>query len=547
MNYNINTAKHQGQRSPLLLKYPSGNLQEITNAQKYYQDLDREQIASQSSNAHKEALSFSYSLNADFFQSTFEQTINSHISSMKDDYQNHYLSRENDLRKFLNSIVLRDLKTNRISMMNYEETKQGKVRDDINYKNSFIQFAYDDIENATPIFQTVTVGSSHHPFKYFDKNFVLNNNFLNDFEKDSFESKQEMKDYFDKKVFESYKLLNEFERNFYKQKLFRAGALTSDNRARILAYEPHKNSLVAHLHKLEVINNSHLFEYIRTFKNQHLKYALGRSEISIFERSFDEIKTRLKLKKINKTDYKIVDSEHRENEYIYIRVLKDRSKNEVRSISNYLTNYLETNTVLLDSSTKDNREKNKKKSSIAYHGWAYYVADLKDKFIPKDDGNYRKIRRIRYSRKLLSKQVYRDIFNQEFKAELEKNGDYQKHNMYAKMTQLLKDETLKIYRIYRKEFNYDIDELEVMNDKVMYYKLEYRDRELLIDNVKTMAYRYTERDIFKKLEDLEKLKVLTQINQIDLETDDWVFDRYYYDNDKEELFDIDFIRSECAY
>lgn len=476
---------------------------------------------------------FSYKVNADLFLlGQFQK----HSCSVKHNYTKKYVNRELTNRNYINSLLLDKNSDGNLLPLNYFSIKEHKIKDDINYKNSFLDRAYNVIPNATPIFFTNTLPSEYHP--YIDKGKKLNPEFLGDLVLEDFETEDEIRDYFDKKIIEGYAKLHRFERNFYKQKIFRDNKLTKENRARITALEPH-NSLVPHLHKLEIVNDDYLFKYIRTLINRHKIDSMGRAEIVLLDRAFYNIKNLLEdkigIKRVSKDKYVLKD-----NPQLYFRIIFDKSEDEVRTISNYMTNYLETNTIVSNDSKTE-----LKKSANIYNGWAYYLASLKDKFYPKDDGKeYKKVSRIRYSNLLISKEVYRSIFTEQIKNYLKYNDMYQKHNMYSKLTGLIMSEDIKIYRAYNliDEVYYDTGEVisKPNKTKVIWYKVEIKSkdtgvyRSFMIDKCINKLYRL-------QADGTIKLQNVTE--RINLIEDDYYFDRYKFDTDREHiLLDDEFMR-----
>lgn len=457
-------------------------------------------------------------------------------------YAKKHVNKQLQNRSYITSILLdKNGKGNPIPL-NYDNLQEQKIKDDINYKNSFVLKAYDNILNATPIFITITLPSEYHPFTENGKR--VNPNFFNDVDLELFDTLEDYLNHYDKMVLEGYIKLNEFERDFYKQEIFKNKRLNSSNRARITAFEPH-DSLVPHLHKLEVVNGYYLFEYIQTLMKRHRKDNLGRTEVVLLKRSFDEIKNLLNkkigIKRVSKDKYVSKD-----NPQFYFRLIEDRSDDEIRTVSNYMTSYLETNTIVVE----DNKTETKKPSNI-YNGWAYYIAELKDKFYPKDNGkNHKKIMRIRYSNLLVSKEVYRSIFTKEVKQHLKSNGMYQKRNMYARITDLINNEDIKIYRAYK--YKDEVDEngevtTVVDKSKVMWYKVEinHEDRKdkyhsFMIDKCSNKLYRKR---------DNGELELLNKSEQIDLKKpNEYYFDRYRFQTDREHiLFDDELMEIVAEY
>ena len=443
-----------------------------------------------------------------------------------------YVRKELRNKDFINKLLVDRKGNGNLVSLDYFSIKEKKIKDDINYKNSFIKKAYDNIPNATPIFLTSTLPTEYHPFiengkklnKEFFKGLDLDGMDLDNLDKDDIDY---LLEHYDKKIYEGYKKLHNSELEFYKQEIFKKNALNRKNRARITALEPH-DSLVAHLHKLEIINEIHINGYVSTLIKRHKKVGLGRTEVVMLKRSFDVVKDFLNcnfgIKKVKKDKYILKD-----NPQFYFKIIHDRSEDEIRTISNYMTNYLETNTIVVD----DNKSEIKKPSNI-YNGWAYYIAELKDKFEPKDDNkNHKKIMRIRYSNLLVSKEIYRSIFTKEVKQHLKSNGMYQKRNMYARITDLIANKDMKIYRAYK--YKDEIDDkggtiTKVDKSKVMWYQVEinYKDRK---DKYQSFLIDKCSNKLYRKKDDGE-LELLNKSEQIDLKKDNYYFDRYRFQVDR---------------
>lgn len=422
---------------------------------------NKQNISNLDKNAPDDSLLFSYLITPDTNKTNIKKSIiQNHIFTIKDTFSELVLKKYKDCNDYVNSIYIKQKESGDLMKLDYKISQEYKIKDDINYKNSYINYAYEKLETPTSIFTTNTLKSDYHPFS---KNGTTLNPIL--------ENTNNPKEAFDKMVFDGYVKLEEAREDFYKQRVFRDDKLTKDKRALILAIEPHK-TFVPHTHKLEIIEEEYIKEYIHYTIENHHKFKLGRTEIAIFEKAFNLVKD----------DYKIVykDGLYYINDYIYFKVLEQKSDTEIKSISNYMTKYIEQ-TYIIDGEKKDT-----KKSSVLYSAFAYYIASLKDRYLAKEDGTkYKKIRRIRYARLLISKSVYRNIMTKEFIIFLKTIGKYHKQNMYLHITKLLEDGELKIYRYYKVDSNTG----EIKKDKVYYYDVQIRHFIQRIDVMMNEVYR----------------------------------------------------------
>ncbi len=452
-------------------------------------------------------LSFSYLLTTDkIIKPSTKEIINYHILNQREKFTNLSLERFKSTKEYVGSIVLQSKESGQMRFLDYDTIMENRIKDDINYKNSYIKYAYEKIDNATPIFVTNTLKSEYHPFR---RDGGINQLLL------SAKTAKDKEKAFDYLVFKGYQKLEESRHDFYKQRLFREDKLHNEERASIIAYEPHK-TFVPHVHKLEIINGNYIVDYIKFTIKNHEKHQLGRTEIAIFEKAFDLIKD----------DYKLTfkDGLYYLNNYIYFKVLVQKSDTEIQSISNYMTNYIEQSHIISDN------ENDRKKSTVVYNAFAYYIASLKDKFIPKEDGsNYKKIRRIRYSRLLISKFVYRSIMTKEFLDFLNSVGELHKQNMYYYVTKLVEDKKLKIFKYLK--INSETGEIE--KDKVYYFRIKMLNFELLIDNMLD--------DVFRNVPfegKLKKVSIVTK-KQINLLNENHYIEEYSTNDGECVLFDED--------
>jgi len=451
------------------------------------------------------ALLFSYSITPDKLK---KQDIKNYINHLKSSFSNIVLKKYSNTNEYVNNIYIKSNNNGQIKQLDYKSVQEYSIKDDINYKNSYVKYAYEIIKNPSPIFITNSLKSEYHPFS---RNGTKLNPIL--------EKAKNPKEAFDKMVFDGYVKLEEAREAFYKNRLFNKGGLTKDKRALILAVEPHK-TFVPHTHKLEIIEGDYIKEYISKTIDNFMKYDLGRTEIAIFERDFNKIKN----------DYKFTfkDGLYFVNDYIYFKVLEQKSDTEIQSISNYMTKYIEQSYII------DDKEKDKKKSSVVYSAFAYYIASLKDKFVPKKDGiKYKKIRRIRYARLLISKKIYRSIMTKEFIEYLTEIGKYHKQNMYLHITKLLRTEELEIYRYYKIDKD-DNQISKIFKDKVYYYKVKIGSFEQIIDEMLNEVYKY-------KYINGQKIKISLygKNKKIDLSIQSHYIDKYNTEDEECVIIDND--------
>lgn len=448
-------------------------------------------------NKHKNILSTSYitiNISAEikkYIENKKDLLLN-HIQNIKDEFVSMYEMKKNRAQEYTESLVLVGRETGKVRTIDYKVLEQRKNSEMKNYKNSYIKFAYEAIPNAMPIFFTTTLPSYLHPF---DDKGRMHDDYIN---------KKKVNKVFDYKIYRGYVLLEKFMRNFYKQAVFKT--LTSGKRARVSTFEGTKN-WVAHIHVLEIIDGSYILQYINALVRQHKNSKVGRTEIVVLS----------SVLKIIKKQYTLVRSKNHDDQYyikgihVYFKVLQTNSSNIVSSISEYATKTLEGN------------------ESI-YHAWALYIASLKDKYNPKDevDGTrklHKKIRRIRYSKLLISKALYNKIFVKKLVDLLKENKSFQKQNMYYEITKMLMNEDLKIYSIYpEKNGKAEIKQLQ-------YIKVDYLNNQILID--------CRANKIFRSTTHMEAgIELYTQVSKIDLKKDKWRYIRYRFKNDTKTLFDI---------
>jgi len=451
-----------------------------------------------------DALLFSYSISPD--KSKID-VAKDYIFHLKSYFSDIVLDKYLNTNDYVNNIFIKSKNDNQIKQLDYKSVQEYKIKDDINYKNSYLKYAYETIENPSSIFTTHSLKSEYHPFS--KKGTVLN---------PILENSVDLKEAFDRMVFDGYVRFEDANKAFYKGRLFKKGNLTKDKRSLILAIEPHK-TFVPHTHKLEVIDRSFMKEYISKTIDNHRIFDFGRTEIAIFERDFNNVKD----------DYKLTlkDGLYFIDDYIYFKVLEQRSDTEIQSISNYMTKYIEQSYII------DDKENDKKKSSVVYSAFAYYIASLKDKFIPKEDGSkYKKIRRIRYARLLISKEVYRSIMTKELIEHLKSIEKYHKQNMYLHITKLLNSNELEIYRYYK----IDNESGEVYKDKVYYYEVKIGEFYQKIDEMMNEVYKY------KYIGGQKKEVSLYSNEQIDLNKQNHYIDKYNTNDFKCVIFDRDIIK-----
>ena len=404
-----------------------------------------------------------------------------------------------------------------VQTVNYNEMIKRKINEEINYKNSFVQYATEEIPNSCLIMETVTLNSQYH-----EKG---ENTFL------KIKDKIERQDRIEFMHYRGYKKLQDFNRVLYKNKIFNRGKLDKYNRASITALEPHKD-WTPHLHKCTIINGTYFIEYIKTLVNTALNLELGRTQIVITNKYLNLIKEIYPLtvkngKKGNK-EYFIQDTN------IFFQELVVHDNNEIKSIANYLTSYIETKYISdiedIDSSLDKKKKKNLKKVISIYDGWAYYMGHLKDKYEKLEYGKkHKKIRRIAYTQLLVSRVVYKRLMNIEFTTYLKNIEKLQSKNMYYHITKLLKTEELKVYKyheVFDRSQGFPKYEKHNINFLVIMYKEFYQ----LLDCKTYSIYEYT---------DYGKTTLIHEAKQIDLSKDDFIIREYKLRKDGSKLeFDV---------
>ena len=183
---------------------------------------------------------FSYLLTPDTPSPCTNYTVKSYIDKIIKTYSTTAFERFENTNKYLNSMLILT-KDKGYKQLDYNLMMQHRIKDDINFKNSYIRFAYESIQDAVPIFTTNTLTSDYHPYS---AKGILNDRL-------STNTLLEQEEAFDKMIFEGYSKLENAHVDFYKSRLFRDDKLTRDSRASIVAYEPHK-TFVPHFHKLEI-------------------------------------------------------------------------------------------------------------------------------------------------------------------------------------------------------------------------------------------------------------------------------------------------------
>jgi len=403
-------------------------------------------------------------------------------------------------------------------LIDYNKKLIKTKNEEINYKNSFLQMSYEVINNATPILTTITLPSLYH----ISQNNPLINHII---EPELLQDKTEFIHY------KGYKKITSFNRKLYKNKIFKKGKLDKNNRSAITALEPHKD-WTPHQHQLQFINGDYFQEYIETFVNTALIEGLGRTEIVLTKDKLEIIKNMYDLEiKVNKkgiNQYFIKDT------YIYFQEFLISDDNELKSVSNYLTSYIETKHIIepLKNDTEQEKEKKKKNKKVVleYDAWAYYLADLKDKYERKEFGKkHKKVRRINYTQLLISRTIYKRVMNQKFIDYLASINELDTKNMYYKATMMLKRNELKIYKYHEVFYRFNgVPKYEKHN--INYIGILYKNYDDLIDCKSFDIY-----DI-KESGDYE---LIHKSKQIDLSKDDFVIKEYKLSQNGSKLvFDV---------
>lgn len=405
-----------------------------------------------------------------------------------------------------------------IHLIDYSARLLRNKNEEINYKNSFLEMSYEVIENATPILTTITLPSLYH---------ISPNNPLTNQIKDP----ELLQDKIEFIHYKGYKKITQFNRRLLKNKLFKKGKLDKNNRSSITALEPHKD-WTPHQHQLQFINDDYFIEYIKTFVHTALDEQLGRTQLVITKDKLEIVKKmydlEIRVDKKGRNEYFIKDT------YIYFQEFIISDDNELKSVSNYLTSYIETKHIVepLNKDTEEEKDKKKKNKKVVleYDGWAYYLADLKDKYEEKPYGKkHKKVRRISYTQLLISREIYKRVMNKNFIEYLASINELNTKNMYYKATKMLMNNKLKIYKYHEVFYRLQgVPKYEKHN--INYIGILYKDYDDLIDCKCFDIYDMTQEG---------EMKLMHQAQQIDLAKDDFIIKEYKLIQDgTKEVFDI---------
>jgi len=461
--------------------------------------MDYTQKNTKKSNSSKTPL-FSYSISTDIKKTSIIPALN----EFKYTYKKVAIDKEKAKRNYLSNRIVKS--SDRMSIIYYDERVKRDINEDINYKNSFIEYSYDSIKNCSPFFITLTLDGNYH---------LKSKGKINE-ELQGLEGR-ELNEAINFLHYKGYSKIRAFNPILRGNRVFRNNKLTTKNRASITALEPHKD-WTPHEHQLHFIDNTYMLGFIKAVINTVLKLELGRTQIVATKRDLDIIKKHYKLKEKIVKDKKnrYVKEYHLKNTPVFFQEFIIKDGNELKSVSNYLSSYVETKHIIND----DKQDKKVKKEILEYHGYAYYLAYLKDMFEPKRVyGKYhKKVRRINYTQQLISRTVYKRIMTKNFVEHLKDIGEYETKNMYYKATTMLKQNELKIYK-YQEVFARRADNTpKFEKNNVNYYNFTYKGYDELVD---CKSY-----DIYKIDPQTQKLILEHKSKQIDLSIDDFIIIEY---------------------
>lgn len=436
--------------------------------------------------------------------------------SLQDFYQDLANQARQNLKNYLSTKVIKS--KDGIQLINYHDRVKRDKNEEINYKNSFLKLSYEVIPNSCPIFTTITLPSLYH---VGESNPLINT--IQDSEK-----LQDMKEFIH---YKGYKKITDFNRRLYKNQVFKTGKLDKNNRSSITALEPHKD-WTAHQHQLQFINADYFMNYIKTFVFTALDEQLGRTQIVVTKDKLELIKKEyelvIKVGKNGTNEYFIKDT------YIFFQEFIISEDNEQKSVSNYLTSYIETKHIVepneKDSRDEQNKKKKNKSTILNYDGWAYYIAHLKDKYEHLDYGKkHKKIRRINYTQLLISRSVYKRVMNKNFIEYLASINELDTKNMYYSATKMMMNKKLKVYK-YHEVFDRSQGYPKYEKHNVNYISITYKDYHDLIDCKCFDIYDVTEHG---------QMNLIHKIDQIDLGKDDFIIKEYKLRKDGTKIeFDV---------
>ena len=442
---------------------------------------------------------FSYSISTDIKKTTPKTIVN----NLKNQYKLKAKDKETAKKNYLSNRVVKS--KDGLCTINYEDRVQRDMNEDINYKNSFIDYSYDNIKNCSPFFITLTLDGNYH---------LKTNNSINP-KLEHLQGKA-LEDEIRSIHYKGYTKIKAFSKVLRGNRIFRNNQLTTKNRASITALEPHKD-WTPHEHQLHFIDNTHTIGFIKAVINTVLKLGLGRTQIVATKRDLEEIKKIYTLKeKVVKFNNKLVKEYHLQNTPVFFQEFIINNGNELKSVSNYLSSYVETKHILED----DKQSKKAKKQILEYHGYAYYLAELKDQFQPKREYSkyYKKVRRINYTQQLVSRTVYKRIMTRNFIEHLKDIKEYEPKNMYYSVTSMLQRNELKIYKYQEVFARTEDNKPKYEKNNVNFYNFNYNNYSELVD---CKSY-----DIYKVCPRTHKLTLEHQSKQIDLGKDDFIIIEY---------------------
>lgn len=452
---------------------------------------------------------FSYSLSADLINI---DVINI-LKLIKNKAEAQFKASKQKQKSYLSNLLIKS--KDGFKQINYDDMVKRSINEDINYKNSFIKYSYDCIDNCSPVFITLTLDAHYHLNVSGKRNPIFNGL-----------TEDETKQTLQRLQYDGYSLIKKFSRTLFANKLFKTGKLDKLNRSYISALEPHED-WTPHEHHLHFINGSYILDFAENVIRTVSKLKLGRTQMVVTQKDLDILldayKVTIKYSRDSKN--KIVPQYHVNGSNVFFQKFEIKKGNELKSVSNYLSSYLETK----HYSFEDTQDTNHKKQVVEYEGFAHYISELKDTFEPKREygKKHRKIRRINYSQQLISRSVYKRIMTSTFIDYLKSINEYQETNMYYHVTNMLKSGDLTVFK-YIETFatgeNYNeaqdvyYEYLKYEKHNVNYYNIAYKDYSELIDCKSYDVYSVDPQTMISTL--------LHESKQIDLSKDNFVVIEY---------------------
>lgn len=452
---------------------------------------------------------FSYSLSADLIDIDIIKI----LKLIKTDSKHQFKASKQKQKSYLSNLLIKS--KDGFKQINYDDMVKRSINEDINYKNSFIKYSYDCIDNCSPVFITLTLDAHYHLNVSGKRNPIFNGL-----------TEDETKETLKRLHYDGYNLIKKFSRTLFANKIFKTGKLDKLNRSYISALEPHKD-WTPHEHQLHFINGYYILDFVENVVRTVSKLQLGRTQIVVTKKDLEQIEQnhKLTIKYAKGPKNKVSKEYHLEGSNVYFQEFIIAGNDELKSISNYLSSYMETK----HYSFEDTQDSNHKKQVIEYEGFAHYISGLKDIFQPKREygKTHRKIRRMNYSQQLISRSVYKRIMTSTFIDYLKSINEYQETNMYYHVTNMLKSGHLTVFK-YIETFatgeNYNeaqdvyYEYLKYEKHNVNYYNIAYKDYSELIDCKSYDVYSVDLQTMISTL--------LHESKQIDLSKDNFVVIEY---------------------